>query len=40
MTGGEINLGYLTRTADGVHGIETLRDVRLAMIDELKRLYK
>jgi 5'-nucleotidase len=40
MTGGETNLGYLTRTAAGVHTIEEKRDVRRAVIDELKRIYK
>lgn len=40
MTGAETNLGYLTRTAPGVHGIEQRRDVRRAVIDELKRVYR
>jgi 5'-nucleotidase len=40
MTGGETNLGYLTRTTAGVHAIEEKRDVRRAVIDELKRIYK
>jgi capsular exopolysaccharide synthesis family protein len=38
MTGGETNLGYLTRTTAGVHAIEEKRDVRRAVIDELKRI--
>ncbi len=40
MTGGETNLGYLTTTAAGVHGIAEMRDVRRAVIDELKRTYR
>jgi 5'-nucleotidase len=40
MTGGETNLGYLTRPTAGVHNIEERRDVRRAVIDELKRIYK
>jgi len=40
MTGGETNLGYLTTTAAGVRGVTEMRDVRRAVIDELKRIYK
>jgi 5'-nucleotidase len=40
MTGAEINLGYLTRTAEGVGAIDARRDIRRAVIDELKRLYQ
>lgn len=40
LTGGETNLGYLTRTNPHVHDVEDLRDVRRAVIDELKRLYR
>ncbi len=40
LTGGEANLGYLTRTNPGVHDPEDLRDVRRAVIDELKATYK
>jgi len=40
MSGGETNLAYLTRTAAGVESITELRDVRMAVIDELKRIYK
>lgn len=40
LTGGEANLGYLTRTNPGVHNPEDLRDVRRAVIDELKAIYK
>ena len=40
LTGGETNLAYLTRTNAGVHDAEDLRDVRRAVIDELKAVYK
>lgn len=40
LTGGETNLAYLTRTNPGVHDVEELRDIRKAMIDELKSIYK
>lgn len=40
LTGGEVNLGYLTRTNPAVHDLQDLRDVRLAVIDELKRRYR
>jgi len=40
LTGGETNLGFLTRTNPGVHDISELRDVRKAMLDELKATYK
>lgn len=40
LTGGEANLGYLTRTNPGVHDAEDRRDVRRAVIDELKRVYR
>lgn len=40
LTGGEINLGYLTRTNPAVHDTQDLRDVRMAVIDELKRRYR
>jgi 5'-nucleotidase/UDP-sugar diphosphatase len=36
LTGGETNLGFLTRTNPGVHDVQDLRDVRLALIDSLK----
>ena len=39
LTGGETNLGYLTRNNPGVHDVEELRDIRRAFIDELKRMY-
>jgi 5'-nucleotidase len=37
LTGGEANLGFLTRTNPDVSGLADLRDVRMAVIDELKR---
>lgn len=37
LTGGEANLGFLTRTNPDIRNISDLRDVRLAVIDELKR---
>ena len=40
LTGGEANLAYLTRTNAGVHDPEDLRDVRRAVIEELKAVYK
>jgi len=39
LTGGEINLGFLTRTNPGVHDVRDLRDVRLAVITELQEQY-
>ncbi len=39
MSGGETNLGFLTRTNPAVHDVQDLRDVRLALIDELRAQY-
>jgi 5'-nucleotidase len=39
LTGGEINLGFLTRANPGVHDVQDLRDVRLAVITELQQQY-
>ena len=39
ISGGETNLGFLTRTNPAVHDVQDLRDVRLALIDELRRQY-
>ena len=39
MSGGETNLGFLTRTNPGVHDVQDLRDVRLALIDQLRVSY-
>ena len=40
LTGGEANLGFLTRDNPEVSGIQELRDIRMAVIDELKRRWK
>lgn len=37
LTGGEINLAYLSRTNPQVHDVVELRDIRHAVIDELQR---
>ncbi len=37
LTGGETNLGYLTRANPQVHDVVELRDMRFAVIGELKR---
>jgi 5'-nucleotidase/UDP-sugar diphosphatase len=39
MTGGETNLGFLTPTNPSVHDVQTLRDVRMALIAELQAQY-
>jgi 5'-nucleotidase len=39
MSGGETNLGFLTRTNPAVHDVQDLRDVRLALIAELRAQY-
>jgi 5'-nucleotidase len=39
LTGGEINLGFLTRTNPAIHDVQDLRDVRLTLIDELRAQY-
>ena len=39
LTGGEANLGFLTRQNPDVSDVSDLRDVRLAMMDELKRRF-
>jgi 5'-nucleotidase len=38
LTGGEANLGFLTRQNPEVSDISEFRDIRMALIDELKRL--
>jgi 5'-nucleotidase/UDP-sugar diphosphatase len=40
VTGGEANLGFLTRDNPGISGVTDLRDIRMAVIDELKRRWK
>jgi 5'-nucleotidase / UDP-sugar diphosphatase len=39
LSGGETNLGFLTRTNPAVHDVQDLRDVRLALIEELRAQY-
>jgi hypothetical protein len=39
LTGGEINLGFLTRTNPGVHDIQEFRDIRRAVIDMPTAMY-
>ena len=39
LTGAETNLGFLTVTNPGVHNVQYLRDVRMALIDELRAAY-
>lgn len=39
MTGGETNLGFLTPANPAVHDVQNLRDVRLALIAELRAQY-
>jgi 5'-nucleotidase len=36
LTGGETNLGFLTRTNPHVHDVAEFRDIRQAVIEELK----
>ena len=39
LSGGETNLGFLTRTNPAVHNVQDLRDVRVALIEELRAQY-
>ncbi|MEI6668902.1 MAG: bifunctional metallophosphatase/5'-nucleotidase [Acidobacteriota bacterium] len=39
LTGGEINLGFLTRTNPQVRDVEELRDVRRVVIEQLRATY-
>ena len=39
LTGGETNLGFLTRTNPAVHDVQELRDVRFALMNELRASY-
>jgi len=39
LTGREANMAFLTRTADGVTGVEDFRDIRRAFIEELRRTW-
>ena len=40
LTGGEQNLGFLTRANPEITNVTELRDIRMAVIDELKRRWK
>lgn len=40
MSGGEQGIEFLTRAADGVGAVVTLRDIRMAVIDEMKARSK
>lgn len=40
LTGGEVNLGFLTRTNPQVHDVQEFRDIRRVVIDELAATYK
>ena len=40
LTGGEAKLDFLKRTNPQVHDVEEFRDVRSAVIDELRRKYR
>jgi 5'-nucleotidase/UDP-sugar diphosphatase len=39
LSGGETNLGFLTRTNPAVHDVQELRDVRVALIEQLRAQY-
>jgi 5'-nucleotidase len=39
LSGRETNLGFLTETNPSVHDVQYLRDVRMALIDELRTEY-
>jgi len=39
MSGRETNLGFITESNPGVHGVRYWRDVRMALIDELRAEY-
>jgi 5'-nucleotidase len=40
LTGGEQNLGFLTRQNPEITDVSEARDIRLAVIDELKRVWR
>lgn len=40
LTGAEVNLGFLTRQNPEITDVTELRDIRMAVIDELKRRWK
>jgi 5'-nucleotidase / UDP-sugar diphosphatase len=39
LSGGEVNLGFLTRTNPQVHNVQECRDIRRAVIEELKAAF-
>jgi 5'-nucleotidase / UDP-sugar diphosphatase len=39
LSGGETNLGFLTRTNPGVHDVQEFRDIRRAVIEKLAATY-
>jgi 5'-nucleotidase/UDP-sugar diphosphatase len=39
LSGGETNLGFLTRTNPGVHDVQEFRDIRRAVIEKLTATY-
>jgi 5'-nucleotidase / UDP-sugar diphosphatase len=39
LSGGETNLGFLTRTNPAVHDVQELSDVRFALMNELRAIY-
>ena len=39
LTGGETNLGFLTRASPQVHDMVELRDIRRVVIEALARTY-
>jgi 5'-nucleotidase len=39
LSGGETNLGFLTRTNPAVHDVQEMRDVRFALINQLAAVY-
>jgi 5'-nucleotidase / UDP-sugar diphosphatase len=39
LSGGEINMGFLTRTNPGVHDVQDFRDIRRAVIEKLAATY-
>lgn len=40
LTGGEVNMGFLKRGHPQLHEVRELRDIRRALIDELKAVYR
>ena len=40
LTGAEANLGFLTRANSHVHDVQEFRDIRRAVIEELRAKYK